>query len=375
MVDCSSEHDVELLDRIRLQLVQGVGPRVLQLLLEHVGEATEILATSRQRLLEVPRVGHLVADGIAEAISREQAGEIVARCRSEQITIIERGDDLYSPLLEEIPDPPDLLYVKGEFEPVDQVAVAIVGSRRCTAYGRRMSELLAGGLARAGLTVISGLARGIDGIAHRAALAAGGRTIAVLATGVNRIYPPEHAELASDITRFGALVTEARLDQGPLPGLFPQRNRIISGLSLAVVVVEAARRSGALHTARHAIEQGREVLAVPGQVDSTASQGCHDLLRDGATLVTCVDDVLDELGPMMKPVQVGQSPPIHVPRELTLDDRERQVLGVVGPDPRHLDELLRLSPLNTSTTLAVLTGLELRRLVKRLPGSYVVRSN
>jgi DNA processing protein len=375
MVDCSSEHDAALLDRIRLQLVQGVGPRVLQLLLEHVGEATEILATSRRRLLEVPRVGHLVADGIAEAISREQAGEIVARCRSEQITIIERGDDLYSPLLEEIPDPPDLLYVKGQFEPVDQIAVAIVGSRRCTAYGRRMSELLAGGLARAGLTVISGLARGIDGIAHRAALAAGGRTIAVLATGVNRIYPPEHAELASDITRFGALVTEARLDQGPLPGLFPQRNRIISGLSLAVVVVEAARRSGALHTARHAIEQGREVLAVPGQVDSTASQGCHDLLRDGATLVTCVDDVLDELGPLMKPVRVGQSPPIHVPRELTLDDRERQVLGVVGPDPRHLDELLRLSPLNTSTTLAVLTGLELRRLVKRLPGSYVVRSN
>jgi DNA processing protein len=375
MVDCSSEHDAALLDRIRLQLVQGVGPRVLQLLLEHVGEATEILATSRRRLLEVPRVGHLVADGIAAAISREQAGEIVARCRSEQITIIERGDDLYSPLLEEIPDPPDLLYVKGQFEPVDQIAVAIVGSRRCTAYGRRMSELLAGGLARAGLTVISGLARGIDGIAHRAALAAGGRTIAVLATGVNRIYPPEHAELASDITRFGALVTEARLDQGPLPGLFPQRNRIISGLSLAVVVVEAARRSGALHTARHAIEQGREVLAVPGQVDSTASQGCHDLLRDGATLVTCVDDVLDELGPLMKPVRVGQSPPIHVPRELTLDDRERQVLGVVGPDPRHLDELLRLSPLNTSTTLAVLTGLELRRLVKRLPGSYVVRSN
>ncbi len=375
MVDCSNEHDAALLDRIRLQLVQGVGPRVLQLLLEHVGEATEILATSRRRLLEVPRVGHLVADGIAEAISREQAGEIVARCRSEQITIIERGDNLYSPLLEEIPDPPDLLYVKGQFEPVDQVAVAIVGSRRCTAYGRRMSELLAGGLARAGLTVISGLARGIDGIAHRAALAAGGRTIAVLATGVNRIYPPEHARLASDITRFGALVTEARLDQGPLPGLFPQRNRIISGLSLAVVVVEAARRSGALHTARHAIEQGREVLAVPGQVDSTASQGCHDLLRDGARLVTCVDDVLDELGPLMKPVRVGQSPPIHVPRELTLDDRERQVLGVVGPDPRHLDELLRHSPLNTSTTLAVLTGLELRRLVKRLPGSYVVRSN
>ena len=375
MVNCSEKNETALLDRLRLQLVPGIGPRMLQLLLEHVGEAPEILAASRHRLLEVPRVGHGVADGIREAISRDRAREILARCQSEGITLIERGGELYSPLLEEIPDPPDLLYVKGQFELVDQVSVAVVGSRRCTAYGRRMCELLAGGLARAGLTVISGLAQGIDGVAHRAALAAGGRTIAVLATGVNRIYPPEHADLASEITRFGALVTEARLDQGPLPGLFPQRNRIISGLSLAVVVVEAARRSGALHTARHAIEQGREVLAVPGQVDSLASQGCHDLLRDGAKLVTCVDDVLEELGPLMQPLQVGSAPPIHIPRELSLDERERQVLSIVGPDPRHLDELLRSSPLDTPTTLAVLTALELRRLVRRLPGSLVVRAS
>jgi len=141
-----------------------------------------------------------------------------------------------------------------------------------------------------------------------------------------------------------------------------------------VVVIEAGRRSGAQHTARHAIEQGRDVLAMPGPVDSLASQGCHDLLRDGARLVTCVDDVLEELGPLMKPVQIGAAPPIHIPRELTLDDRERQVLEIVGPDPRHLDELLRGSPLNASTTLAVLTGLELRRLVRRLPGSYIVRA-
>ena len=374
MMTNANQDNVALLDRLRLQLVPGVGPRVLQLLLEHVGGATEILATSRHRLLEVPHVGHNVADGIVRAISRGEAREIVDRCRCLGISLIERGDPAYSPLLEEIPDPPDLLYLKGQFEPVDQVAVAIVGSRRCTAYGRRMTEVLAGGLARAGLTIISGLARGIDGVAHRAALAAGGRTIAVMATGVNRIYPPEHTELAETISRFGAILTEARLDQGPLPGLFPQRNRIISGLSVAVVVIEAGRRSGAQHTARHAIEQGRDVLAMPGPVDSLASQGCHDLLRDGARLVTCVDDVLEELGPLMKPVQIGTAPPIHIPRELTLDDRERQVLEIVGPDPRHLDELLRGSPLDASTTLAVLTGLELRRLVRRLPGSYIVRA-
>lgn len=375
MVNHTDERDTTLLDRLRLQLVPGIGPRTLQLLLEHVGGATEILAASRHRLLGVPRVGANVADAIADAISREQARDLLDRCQSSGITLIERGDTVYSPLLEEIPDPPDLLYMKGHFEPVDQVAVAIVGSRRCTAYGRWMAELLAGGLARAGLTIVSGLARGIDGVAHRAALSAGGRTIAVLATGVNRIYPPEHAGLAAEITRFGAIVTEARLDQGPLPGLFPQRNRIISGLSLAVVVVEAARRSGAQHTARHAIEQGREVLAVPGRVDSLSSRGCHDLLRDGATLVTCVDDVLAELGPLMQPVEIGSAAPIHVPRELTLEKRERQVLGIVGPDPRHLDELLRGSPLDASTTLSVLTGLELRRLVQRLPGSYFIRSS
>ncbi|MED5401500.1 MAG: DNA-processing protein DprA [Planctomycetota bacterium] len=373
MLNVPAEHDATLLERLRLQLVPGIGPRLLQLLLEHVGEATEILAASRQQLLAVPRIGPNVADAIARATSRAEATTILDRCRANGVSLVERGTPAYSPLLSEIPDPPELLYVRGGFEEVDQVAVAIVGSRRCTRYGRRMAGLLAGGLARAGLTIVSGLARGIDGEAHRAALAAGGRTIAVLATGVNRIYPPEHAELADRVTRFGAVVTEARLDQGPLPGLFPQRNRIISGLSLGVVVIEAARRSGALHTARHAIEQGREVLAVPGPVDSLASQGCHDLLRDGATLVSCVDDVLAELGPLMTPLQVGSSPPIHVPRELSLEERERRILGLVGPDPRHLDELLRSSPLDDSTTLAVLTGLEIRRLVKRLPGSYMVR--
>ena len=215
MVNCSAENAATLLDRLRLQLVPGIGPRVLQLLLEHVGEATEILAASRRRLLAVPRVGRNVADGIAAAISREEAIGILDRCRANGVSLVERGDPAYSPLLTEIPDPPELLYVRGGFEVVDQVAVAIVGSRRCTSYGRRMASLLAGGLARAGLTIVSGLARGIDGEAHRAALAAGGRTIAVLATGVNRIYPPEHAELADQVARFGAVVTEARLDQGP----------------------------------------------------------------------------------------------------------------------------------------------------------------
>ena len=373
MVKVPAEHDTALLDRLRLQLVPGIGPRILQLLLEHVGEATEILAASRQRLLAVPRVGPNVADAIARATSRAEANGILDRCRANGVNLVERGTQAYSPLLSEIPDPPELLYVRGGFEAVDQVAVAIVGSRRCTAYGRWMAELLAGGLARAGLTIVSGLARGIDAIAHRAALAAGGRTVAVLATGLEQVYPPEHTGLAGEISEYGAVMSESRLDQPPVAGLFPQRNRIISGMSLGVVVIEAGRRSGALHTARHAMEQGREVFALPGPVDSPASQGCLDLLRDGARLVQGVDDVLDELGPLIQPVPVANGPAIHVPRELSLNERERLVLGIVAPDPRHLDELLRASPLENSMTLATLTVLEMKRLIRRLPGSYVIR--
>ena len=350
-----------LLDRLRLQLVPGVGPRILQLLREHVGSPTAILRADRQRLLEVPRIGPRLADAIVAAVGRESARKILQRCHDSGIGLVDRGGDAFPPLLEEIPDPPELLYVRGDLADVDQLAVAIVGSRRCTTYGRRVADRLAGGLARAGLTIVSGLARGIDGVAHRAALAAGGRTIAVLATGVNHVYPPEHVDLAEQVTRYGAVVSEARLDQTPVAGLFPQRNRIISGLALGVVVVEATRRSGALHTARHAIEQGREVFAVPGPIDSPASQGCHDLL--------------EELGPLIRPVRLDDTATIHVPRELSLNDRERQVLGIVGPDPQHLDELLRRSPLEAAATLATLTVLEMKRLVRRLPGSYVVRGS
>ncbi len=364
-----------LLDRLRLQLVPGVGPRILQLLREHVGSPTAILRADRQRLLEVPRIGPRLADAIVAAVGRESARKILQRCHDSGIGLVDRGGDAFPPLLEEIPDPPELLYVRGDLADVDQLAVAIVGSRRCTTYGRRVADRLAGGLARAGLTIVSGLARGIDGVAHRAALAAGGRTIAVLATGVNHVYPPEHVDLAEQVTRYGAVVSEARLDQTPVAGLFPQRNRIISGLALGVVVVEATRRSGALHTARHAIEQGREVFAVPGPIDSPASQGCHDLLKDGARLVTGLDDILEELGPLIRPVRLDDTATIHVPRELSLNDRERQVLGIVGPDPQHLDELLRRSPLDAAATLATLTVLEMKRLVRRLPGSYVVRGS
>jgi DNA processing protein len=240
-------------------------------------------------------------------------------------------------------------------------------------YGRQQAERLAAALARAGMTIVSGLARGIDAAAHRGALAAGGRTIAVCATGLANLYPPEHKDLAKDIVAAGAVISESPLDRGPSRGIFPQRNRIISGISLGVIIVEASRQSGALHTARHAMEQGREIFAVPGRIDSLASCGCHDLIRDGATLVRDVDDVLQELGPLLQPVARSEGDVVQSPRELTLSDQEREVLNLLSTDPQHIDEVVAASSLETSRVLSTLTALEMRRLIRRLPGGMLVR--
>src|SRR5208282_2084187 len=248
---------------------------------------------------------------------------------------------------------PALLYARGAFEPRDQLAIALVGSRRCTSYGMRIAERLASSLARTGFTIVSGLARGIDAAAHQGALKAGGRTIAVLANGLAQIYPPEHAELSMEVARNGVLLSELPMRQGPLAGLFPQRNRIISGLCLGVVVVEAAPRSGSLSTAHHAMEQNREVFAVPGPVDSLASRGCHRLIRDGA-----------------RPDET----PVRHPAELCLSDQERSLLGQLDNHPVGVDELITRTSLTASQVLATLSVLELKRLVLRLPGHQFVRA-
>lgn len=376
--------DEQLLDALRLSLVPGIGPRTQQVLLERFGTPREVLAAPPDMLRAVPGVGPKIAGAVFESRGDNAAENVLSRCRQRGVSLMIPGGDGYPRMLTEIPDPPAVLYCHGGFEPRDSLAVAIVGSRRCSHYGRQQAEKLAGGLARAGMTIVSGLARGIDGYAHRGALAAGGRTIAVLATGVDEIYPPEHGDLAKEVVAAGAVVSESSLGQKPLAGLFPQRNRIISGLSLGVIVVEASRKSGALHTARHAMEQGREVFAVPGRIDSPDSQGCHDLIRDGARLITGVDDVLEELGPLIEPVTVpakkGQSasteaPPteVHSPRELSLSDQERTILNLVPKDPVHVDEILRAAKIEASRVLSTLTVLEMKRMVRRFPGGNYCR--
>ncbi len=366
--------DEELLDLLKLNLVSGVGPRLQALLLARFGTAGAALRASGAELLEVDGIGGKLSAAITRARASLDATQELQRCRDLGIDLIPRGAACYPSVLSQIPDPPAVLYCRGTLQERDGLAIAIVGSRQCTLYGRQQAERLARTLALAGMTVVSGLARGIDSAAHAGALAAGGRTIGVCATGLANLYPPEHEELAERIAENGAVLSESPLDRGPSPGLFPQRNRIISGLSLGVIVVEANRRSGALYTARHAMEQGRDVFALPGRVDSLTSAGCHDLIRDGVTLIRGPDDVLDALGPLMQPVQKVEGELVYAPRELALSDQEKAVLNVVSNDPQHVDEVVKGTGLETSRVLATLTVLEMKRAVKRLPGGFLVRT-
>lgn len=363
----------ELLDVLRLNLVPGIGPRTFQLLLERFESPSAILNATVSQLQEVPNVGPKLAMSIVLHGTEQAAREELSRTRSAGVSLLIRDQPGYPPSLGRIPDPPNIVYCLGSLLPADQLAIGIVGSRHCTAYGRQQAHRLAQGLSRAGVTVISGLARGIDAEAHKGAMEAGGRTVAVCATGLGTVYPPEHVELANSIRQQGCLLTESPMDQQPKSGLFPQRNRIISGLSMGVILVEAGRNSGALHTARHAMEQNREVFALPGRVDSESSFGCLDLIRDGATLIRGVDDVLSALGPLVAPVQRNATEVVHRPAELQLSDQQRMILNFVTNEPVAVDEVMRAAGIETSRVLSTLTILEMKRLIRRLPGGFVQR--
>jgi DNA processing protein len=369
----AADHEAALCDEVRLCLARGVGPRLRQLLLERFGNARAVLAAAPSDLREVPGIGAKISRAIDEARSGAEALHLIEECRRREIELLLPRDERYPRLLTEIPDPPGVLFVRGQILPRDGLAIAIVGTRHATHYGLTQAERLASGLARAGYTIVSGLARGIDAAAHRGALAAGGRTIAVLGSGVLNVYPPEHAELAAAVIENGALVSESAPHSAPFSGAFPQRNRIVSGLSLGVIVVEAPPSSGALSTAKHAREQGREVFAVPGRVDSRVSRGCHALIRDGARLVETIDDVLEELGPLVEATPTATGQAIRHPAELSLNEIEQQVLAGVSADPTSIDQVIVASRLPPPQVLATLSVLEMRRLVRRLSGGMVVR--
>ncbi|WP_235905353.1 DNA-processing protein DprA [Tautonia marina] len=376
MPDSDSGDDRSLLDLLCLAMIPGIGPLTSRALLDSFGSAGKVLSASLADLKRVPGVGPKLAEKIVSA-RRDLDPEVeLQRCRQQGVRPIPFDDPEYPEPLKSISDPPALLYVRGTLLPTDSLAIALVGARKATPYGMRIAERLAGSLARVGLTVVSGLARGIDAAAHRGALRAGGRTIGVLGNGLGSIYPPEHAELAAEVAASGAVVSEQPMEQKPLAGLFPQRNRLIAGLCLGVVVVEAAPRSGSLSSAHHAMEQNREVFAVPGPIDSITSRGCHALIRDGARLVETVDDILEELGPLARAVSVSsepEAPEVRHPAELSLTDHERAVLGHLDDLPRGIDELIVRTGLAPSQVMATMAILEMRRLIRRNAGNQFTR--
>jgi DNA processing protein len=359
------EHDL-----LALNLVTGIGPRLTAALLERFGSASAILRASVPELLEVPYLGGKVAQSLQKALANPDVAKECAEIEKHGVQLRVLGRTDYPANLATIVDAPHLLFVNGTLDARDEKAVAIVGSRSCTSYGRRQAERIGHDLARAGWTVVSGLARGIDGCAHRGALQAKGRTLAVMAGGLSKIYPPEHAELADQVAASGALVTESCMFMESMASLFPPRNRIISGLSQAIVVVEAAEKSGALITARQAAEQGREVFAVPGAVDSPASAGVLQLIRDGAKMVRHADDILEDLEGVSRLVE-PKEPAVALPPP-NLEPAQQKIWDALA-ERRNVDELTEQLQMPIAELSRQLMLLELKKVVRRLPGNWYER--
>jgi DNA processing protein len=365
-------------DWVALNLLPGLGPLSHRRALDRFGDPGGIAyRLSPAGFRSLPGIGpdRCAAIVAAREELRRRVDDELLRCRRMGIRLVPLVDPAYPAAFEGMPDAPILLYVRGELgEGI--VRVAVVGSRRATAYGRRTAIGLASALAARGVDVVSGGARGIDTHAHRGALEAGGRTVAVLGSGFLSPYPRENEPLFDRIAGSGAVISEFPLDLPPAPGHFPRRNRLVSGLSSAVVVVEGTRRSGSMITAAHALEQGREVMAVPGPVSSDRSEGCHRLIQQGAKLVHETQDIFDELSPMYAsalgpPVRrrPGDPAPAGEPPGLTEDEAE--ILRLLDdPEPVHVDQLAERAPFGVARLQTALFGLELRSLVEQLPGRY-----
>ena len=369
-----------MIDWIAMNMTPGVGPRAATKLLERFGSADGVFHARRGEL-ESLRLKPETVDSIIKNEFREKAAAELEKVKDLGGDVLILDDGSYPALLREIDDPPPVLYVKGDWQTcLDQPAVGVVGARQCSTYGENASEMLARDLASRGLTIVSGLARGIDAAAHKGAMRGQGKTIAVLGTGIDAVYPRENTGLTREILASGGcLVTQFPLGTPPLKDNFPYRNRIISGLSLGVLIVEASERSGSLITARLAAEQNREVMAVPGNITSGNSFGTNYLIKSGAKLVQQWQDVVSEL-----PSEIASSilPP-RIEAEDTrqtakmpadMSDHERQVWSLLTPDePTHIDVLLETSGLSFGDLNGALVGLDIRDLIRVLPGKHYAR--
>lgn len=355
---------------ITLNMVPKLGPVGVRRLLNAFGSPREILGASAAQLRSVEGIGPEISESIVRWEQNvDLAGEL-ARIADFGARVLTRDDPEYPALLREIHDPPVVLYVWGELTPRDQEAVGIVGSRKTSTYGLECAKKLSYQLAYAGLTVVSGLARGIDTAAHQGALAAKGRTVAVLGSGLLNLYPPENRSLAERIATSGAVVTEFPMLVSPDTQTFPRRNRIVSGWSQSLLVIEAGLRSGALITAGQAADQGRSVYAVPGPIDRATSAGTNRLIQQGAKLVTSAADLLEDLQ-IFSP---GAAPLESAPaRTLDFDDNERAVYDSINDGETGIDAIATKSNLPAGVVSSTLLVLEMKRLVKRLPGQYFVK--
>jgi DNA processing protein len=351
--------------RVAFTLVKGIGAVRLQALLDFFGDAESAWKAPATELVAAglsPRLTERVIETRA-SLNLEQ---YIANLQAQGIQILTWDDPAYPAHLKQIDQPPPVLYLKGEIVPEDTWAVAIVGTRAVTAYGRQVTEEIATTLAHNGVTIVSGLARGVDAVAHSAALKAGGRTLAVLGSGVDRIYPPEHRSLAEKIFSQGAVLSDYAPGTPPESANFPPRNRIISGLSLAVVVIEAAETSGALITASFAAEHGRDVFAVPGNIYAPQSKGTNRLIANGARPLLSVKDLLDALD-LTRNLERRE-----IRKALPSDPTEAALFQLVGAEPLHVDEIRAQTGLPIERVSSTLAMMELKGMVRQVGGMQYV---
>jgi DNA processing protein len=360
---------------VALNMVEHVGPVRVRMLLDHFGEPAVILSASRDKLLRVQGIGAETAEAIAGWQKSVDLAAELKRISDFGCHIVTQSDAEFPEPLKQIYDPPIVLYVKGALEARDKNSVALVGSRMTTHYGIEVARKLAYQLAYVGVTVVSGGARGIDTAAHQGCLSAKGRTIAVLGTGINLCFPPENHDLFQRIAANGAVVTQFPFNRPPDKQSFPIRNRIVAGMTLGTVVVEANLTSGALITANFATEYGRQVFAVPGRIDSPRSKGCHDLIKKGAKLCEGAEDILSEFEYLFPATNRPQSPDqLALAGTMQLSQNEQSVYDSLDGEQLSIDEVIRKSGLPSSTVSVALLGLEMKRLVRQLPGKLFVKN-
>ncbi len=360
---------------IGLNMFCDIGSARLKKLLDYFGKPENILKAPCEELMGVSGIGKEIARKVT-SLKEKDIDEEFDLVRKYNLKIITLDDAEYPENLRHIPDPPIVLYVKGALEAEDKFSIGIVGSRRASFYGLSCAEKFAGDLANCGMTIVSGLARGIDTSSHRGALKAGGRTIAVIGSGFKHLYPAENKELAEEISRSGAVISEFPMDAKPLPQNFPCRNRIISGLSLGVLVVEAARNSGALITADCALEQGRDVFALPGKIDSGNSFGTNGLIKQGAKLVSCAEDIIEEFSmPIITNPNKREIKDAILESKVCLSGNESLLYNLISEQPVLLDEIIEKSGFAIPEISGILLNLQLRRLIRQIPGKQFVRTD